>query len=516
MVQRSLIAALAALLLVPAAAQAATVSVHDGVLHVAGTAGSERIMFDQLNGGSISVWNMGIDDDLAAGSGCIQTSPSQAQCAPDGIERTLVELGGGDDEYLPGRFTIPTRVEGGAGDDTLADDTGVDELYGGEGDDVLWMDAGPDADPDVLYGGPGYDQASYGQFRGDGGIGVRLSIDGVANDGVPGEGDDIHTDIEALNGGYDDDVLIGTPGDNELDGRSGHDVLYGLGGDDLLRGGEDTDQLYGGEGFDVADYSWEWDPVVVTLDGQANDGTSGENDLVSGDIEGAVGGYGDDVLTGNAGDGLLAGLEGDDRIVDPGGEDLLEGDDGDDEIEAADGAADGVLCGDGFDAVWRDPGDEVDGDCERVTAGRRSVTPTPTPTPTPTATATATPTAGPVRNTVFPTRRPRPAQAPDVTPPTATVLQSTGRARAATLRRSGLLLTVRCNEICRASAEITGSRGTVASGARPGLSFQERRMRVRLSAAGKRALRPGRYQLKVTLTDRAGNKTTIVRPLRVK
>ena len=157
-------------LLAPATAGAASVSVESGVLHVIGTAGSERINLDQLGGGTIFVSNLGIDDELEAGPGCLATT-SGAACAPNGVQRALVELGEGDDEYLPGRFSLPTRVEGGEGDDTLYDDAGVDAFLGGEGDDLLWMDSGPDADADVLNGGPGYDRASYGQWRGSGGTG---------------------------------------------------------------------------------------------------------------------------------------------------------------------------------------------------------------------------------------------------------------------------------------------------------------------------------------------------------
>jgi hypothetical protein len=56
-------------LLAPATARAATVSVADGVLHVVGTPGSERIDLDQLGGGTIFVSNLGIDDELEAGGG---------------------------------------------------------------------------------------------------------------------------------------------------------------------------------------------------------------------------------------------------------------------------------------------------------------------------------------------------------------------------------------------------------------------------------------------------------------
>jgi len=506
--RRALVAVLGVLLAAPAAADAATVSVDDGVLHVVGTAGSERIDLDQVNGGPIYVMNLGRDDALTAGPGCNREPGSPwAVCPSDGVERALIELGDGDDQFLYGRFPLPTRVEGGNGDDELDDTDGVNELYGGEGDDLLWMDAGPDAVPDVLYGGPGYDRASYGQSRGDL-VGLRLSLDDVANDGVAGEGDNTHTDIEALNGGSADDVLIGSPDDDELDGWSGNDELYGLGGDDLLGGGEDTDQLHGGAGFDVADYSASWDPVTVSLDGQANDGAAGESDAVGADIEGAFGGYGSDTLTGSKADGLLVGFEGNDRIIDPGGEDLLEGDEGDDQIEAYDGAADEIDCGDDSDRVWKDAADAATG-CEVVTTGPRGSEVHPAPTPSPTPTPAAIPKFTP------PTRVPvvRPA---DTTPPFAKVLHIAAQARVATLRRRGFTVTVGCSERCRIRAALKGRHGTVAKGKGTALSGEARQLRLRFTAASRHALRAGVYTLTLTLTDNAGNNSTIVRLLRVK
>lgn len=512
--QRSLIVALVALLLAPATAGAATVAVEDGVLHVVGTASAERIDFDQLLGGNIEVSVSGSGAALAAGSGCVQRSTSEASCSPLGVVRALVELGDGDDEYLPSRFTLPARAEGGPGDDTLYDAPGADELSGGEGDDLLWMDSGPDADADVVSGGPGYDRASYGQWRGSDGP-LRLSIDDVANDGIPGEGDNIRSDVEALNGGHAGDVLVGSPGDDELGGGGGDDELDGGGGDDLLDGGEGADRLNGGDGLDAVDYSWYSGPVLVTLDGLAGDGWANENDLVGGDVEGAIGGSGNDTLIGNAGDGLLVGMEGDDRIVDPGGQDLLVGDEGDDQIEAADGAADEVDCGDGSDRAWRDAADAVGGDCESVTAGPRGPEPEATPTPTPTPRASPTPRPRPTpppRATFTPASRP-PA---DTTPPSAALLRVASQARAATLRRRGLSLTFRCNEVCRASAVLRGRGGTLASGALHGLSAGERHLRLRLNKTGRRKLRAGRLQISLTLIDRAGNSTSVVRSLGVR
>ena len=105
--------------------------------------------------------------------------------------------------------------------------------------------------------------------------------------------------------------------------------------------------------------------MTVDLDGeQPDDGEANERDTVGTDVEGVIGGSGDDVITGSAGDDSLYGGDGDDRIVDTGGEDLLDGADGDDVLLAADGEADSVECGLGEDEVEFDEIDELSDECE--------------------------------------------------------------------------------------------------------------------------------------------------------
>ena len=118
--------------------------------------------------------------------------------------------------------------------------------------------------------------------------GIVASLgDGVANDGEPGEGDQIEG-VEQVIGGSGDDVVVGTDqaerlygglGDDELWGGGGNDRLYGEGGadslfgedgDDQLEGGPDNDVLTGGAGID-----WLWsqagDDILYNADGEADD-----------------------------------------------------------------------------------------------------------------------------------------------------------------------------------------------------------------------------------------------------
>ena len=157
---------------------------------------------------------------------------------------------------------------------------GPNTLIGGEGDDVLDGAGGTD----VLIGGPGQDVADYSSHNAR----VALSLDGLANDGAAGEGENLGADIEDLRGGTGNDSLTADGGDNVLDGGRGSDVMLG------------------GGGIDGVDYSSRTQWVIADLDGEASDdGEYGEADTIGADVEGLFGGGAGDLLIGNGGDGYL-------------------------------------------------------------------------------------------------------------------------------------------------------------------------------------------------------------------
>ena len=140
-------------------------------------------------------------------------------------------------------------IKGYSGDDLLIGGFGNDDLYGGADDDILYGDDGSD----VLAGGSGNDRL-------DGGKGFDKAIFGNTHNRIDlrstraqytGEGCDTLINIEAVNGGGGDDLIIGNALANLLEGGSGDDKLYGLNGDDRLDGGRGDDLLYGGLGQDV-------------------------------------------------------------------------------------------------------------------------------------------------------------------------------------------------------------------------------------------------------------------------
>jgi Ca2+-binding RTX toxin-like protein len=226
-------------------------------------------------------------------------------------------LGDGDDtgeiRNAPARPTLSVLLDGGPGNDTLSTNRGTvlggpgndaltgELLQGGPGDDRL---AGTDTD-NVLDGGPGADL-----LKGMGGIdrttyadrtvGVHVTIDGRADDGAPGEGDDVET--EDVNGGAGPDLLLGDDGPNRLTGLCGDDRLTGGGGNDVLEGDAGSDTIDGRAGDDIiyadAGPFGQPPPPAAPCDAQPSDGS----DLVAC-------GPGDDLVLAGAGDRVAADCE---------------------------------------------------------------------------------------------------------------------------------------------------------------------------------------------------------------
>ena len=252
-------------------------------------------------------------------------------------------------------------IRGGAGNDQILGHAGNDTLLGNEGDDVLQGGS----DDDSLNGDDGLDLLV--------GDSVTLRSPYVVVLGI------VFLDIETafdtgndtLQGGIDDDILIGGSGDDELDGEFDSDTLIGdeirmvgstvvfsgtgndslLGGvgiwPDVLYGGQGNDSLDGGGGDDLLigdegpgmDYDTEVPPDSL-LSGSGNDllvGGDGHDTLLGvGGDDTLLGGSGDDLLVGYDGDDSLSGEDGDDRLRSRSGFDLLEGGPGIDSINLLD------------------------------------------------------------------------------------------------------------------------------------------------------------------------------------
>ncbi|HRW07060.1 MAG TPA: hypothetical protein P5121_18280, partial [Caldilineaceae bacterium] len=122
---------------------------------------------------------------------------------------------------------------------------------------------------------------------------------------------------DTLKGGSKDDILCGGEGNDDLDGGSGADQLYGGNGNDKLSGGSSDDQLDGGAGSDQLDGGAGDDVVRGGADNDQLSGGSGHDQL--------DGGTGNDQLDGGAGNDQLNGGAGDDELKAGAGNDILTG-----------------------------------------------------------------------------------------------------------------------------------------------------------------------------------------------
>lgn len=302
-----------ALTAVNAPAQAATIAQEGGTL-VYRTAGGERhslSLNDSYPAGRLR-FEESFTTITEVPASCTLRDEYVADCTIPAAVR--VELGDDDDSFGFGDgygLSVAVEVFGGAGDDTLIGDFdrpgneifhggpgndridgwgGNDQIHGDEGNDVL--DGGAGAD--VVLGGAGDDdlkgdgQAAPGADVIDGGEGndllkdyvqtsvdvhppANVSLDGVANDGRPGENDNVvgverivaHVSgVFTLSEGNDDiqvwanmdsgpSTVLAAGGDDRVVGHDAAERIEGGPGDDYLEGGKGHDTIVGGPGQDV-------------------------------------------------------------------------------------------------------------------------------------------------------------------------------------------------------------------------------------------------------------------------
>jgi Ca2+-binding RTX toxin-like protein len=179
----------------------------DGIDSLSGSGGNDTLRGE--NG----------DDNLRGGAGPDTVDGGDGNDIVDGAEPDLIGADAGDD------------LSGGAGKDLLLGEDGNDMLDGGTG-------------PDVMDGGDGTDTVSY-DGRPDK---VTVTLDGVANDGEGGEGDNVMPDVENIVGGTVGDDLWGDNSANRVDGGTGEDYLNGNAGRDVLVGGNAPDLVWARDG----------------------------------------------------------------------------------------------------------------------------------------------------------------------------------------------------------------------------------------------------------------------------
>jgi Ca2+-binding RTX toxin-like protein len=161
---------------------------------------------------------------------------------------TVIHGGEGNDGVFGGAGN--DQVYGEGGDDRLRGHEGNDLEDGGPGNDDIGFSPGVshDSDPgaDQLVGGAGSDRLRLSGHSG----GMTISLDGLANDGTPGEGDNVGSDIEKIEGTSGNDFFTGSAGADNFEGDSGDDEIHGAGGNDDLYGGGGDDRVFGDAGND--------------------------------------------------------------------------------------------------------------------------------------------------------------------------------------------------------------------------------------------------------------------------
>ncbi|HWH95046.1 MAG TPA: calcium-binding protein [Baekduia sp.] len=284
----------------------------------------------------------GVDNMFVSGSDL----PSSLSLTMDGAggddtlkDSALVDAartlsGGAGNDKIEGYGGNDT-LDGGDGNDEVNGNAGNDVVRGGNGDDVVNGDNFKSPGADVIDGGPGNDQIEDWSIpSGDVHPQPTVTLDGAADDGRPGEGDNV-TGVEKFTF-YVNATFTGTDAPEVVEVANvseGASTLQGLGGADTLKGADSPDTIDGGTGDD-----------------QLNGGNG--NDTITG-------GAGKDTIMGDATAGgcTVVGYFG--SCKSPWGNDV---------VNAVDGEVDSVDCGPGQDTANVDAIDVVT-NCEVVTKG---------------------------------------------------------------------------------------------------------------------------------------------------
>ena len=361
-------------------------------INIFGYGGNDTIQVDSLTSGkTVQAYGGGGNDTLR-----IDSSVTSGVMLNGGDGNDLLIGGSGNDVLIGGLGNDwlnggdgSDYLEGGAGSDVYAfsgaaanqTDTVV-ELVGGGTDTLNFAamttavtvnltsdtalatmaqrivkvgSAGQSAHFENVFGGSANDfitgNAANNGLYGNGGNDTLNGGDG--NDYLDGgDGNDL------LKGGNQNDVLIGGLGDDFLLGEAGNDILNGGDGFNALTGGlgDDTYQFNPattnqidtvvelvGEGTDTLNFAALATPVTVNLTSDTALATMAQRIVKVGspgqsaNFENAIGGSGNDQITGNAASNLLIGNAGNDTMSAGGGNDILLGGDGNDTLQGISG-----------------------------------------------------------------------------------------------------------------------------------------------------------------------------------
>jgi endoglucanase len=221
--------------------------------------------------------------------------------------------------YLAGTDSGDRKIMGTAGNEIIAGTAAGEVIDGLAGNDTLNGNGGRD----LMRLGDGND-------TGTGGSADDTILGGNGNDTLYGQGG-----TDQLVGDAGDDKLYGGDARDMLSGGDGVDWLFSGTGNDMLNGGAGLDHLWGGLGADAlvggagADYARYDDANYGNLSLRLDNASLNVGAVAIGDtyaeIEGLVGGAGNDVIIGNAANNFLFGSGGADYMDGRAGNDYLNG-----------------------------------------------------------------------------------------------------------------------------------------------------------------------------------------------
>ena len=245
------------------------------------------------------------------------------------------------------------QVFGGAGNDTF-------QVGGGDADKTIWGTLNVFGDtPDGATAGKYVDALQYldnlevihvdiaynatSIFRTNAQPLYHYHFDAVSiyggsgrNKIAPWDGGTPMTRPITLDGGGDNDTLIGSAGNDTLAGGYEHDSLFGGAGNDLLIGGYGNDLMDGGANYDTVSYESRTQKVTVDLTTPGGDGGFGENDWSLAAEKFLLGKAGDAFIAGGTGVAVSAGL-GNDTVTGGGGSDTIDSGGGVDSVVGSGG-----------------------------------------------------------------------------------------------------------------------------------------------------------------------------------
>ncbi|MBB6626515.1 hypothetical protein H5V45_04175 [Nocardioides sp. KIGAM211] len=291
------------------------VAVGGAILRLATGDGDDTVDLDAGDGG-YPTDNQPAEVSTGRGADVVHTASVELHRADLGAGPDVVEITERDGKGAGDAFVRP-----GYGDDAVTVTSparvGIDAERTSDGRDTLTLPPLPDGYDPTTTTDPVQVSWSYRRRT----TPVSVTTDGVADDGAPGEGDDVPTRTISVSGGHADDT-IDTRRSTAAGPQSYHSI-FGNGGADDITTSPWLDAVQAGAGDDHVTVVGT--AAQTSLDGADTVYADAGADVVVGSAaaESVDGGPGDDLVQGHGGDDSLTGGRGDD---------VLHGGDGDDQL----------------------------------------------------------------------------------------------------------------------------------------------------------------------------------------